>query len=77
MPGIIAAAMLTFIPAIGDFVTPDLLGGAQTTTIAKVIQTQFLSARDWPAGAALGFLLMLVTIGGTLLTLRVLRREVL
>ena len=64
MPGIIAAAILTFIPAIGDYVTPDLLGGAQTTTIAKVIQTQFLSARDWPSGAALGFLLMLVTIGG-------------
>lgn len=77
MPGIVAAAMLTFIPAIGDYVTPDLLGGAQTTTIAKVIQTQFLSARDWPSGSALGFLLMLVTIGGTLLTLRVLRREVL
>ena len=66
MPGIIAAAILTFIPAIGDYVTPDLLGGAQTTTIAKVVQTQFLSARDWPSGAALGFLLMLVTIVGTL-----------
>jgi spermidine/putrescine transport system permease protein len=77
MPGIIAAAILTFIPAIGDYVTPDLLGGAQTTTIAKVIQVQFLSARDWPSGAALGFLLMVVTIGGTLLTLRILRREVL
>ena len=77
MPGIIAAAMLTFIPAIGDYVTPDLLGGAQTTTIAKIVQVQFLSARDWPGGAALGFLLMLVTIGGTLATLRVLRREVL
>lgn len=77
MPGIIAAAMLTFIPAIGDFVTPDLLGGAQTTTIAKIVQVEFLSARDWPGGAALGFLLMLVTIGGTLATLRVLRREVL
>ena len=58
MPGIIAAALLTFIPAIGDFVTPDLLGGAQTTTIAKVVQMLFLSARDWPFGAALGFLLI-------------------
>jgi spermidine/putrescine transport system permease protein len=77
MPGVIAAAILTFIPAIGDYVTPDLLGGAETTTIAKVIQTQFLSARDWPSGAALGFLLMVVTIGGTLATLRILRREVL
>ena len=77
MPGIIAAAILTFIPAIGDYVTPDLLGGAQTTTIAKVVQTQFLSARDWPSGASLGFLLMLVTIVGTLVSLRILRREVL
>ena len=62
MPGIIAAAILTFIPSIGDFVTPDILGGAETTTIAKIIQSQFLGARDWPAGAALGFLLMAVTI---------------
>ena len=76
MPGIIAAALLTFIPAIGDFVTPDLLGGAQTTTIAKVIQTLFMSSKDWPFGAALGFLLIVVTIVGTVATLRILRREV-
>ena len=77
MPGIVAAAILTFIPAIGDFVTPDLLGGAQTTTIAKIIQTQFLGARDWPAGAALGFLLMAATIVASLAVIRTLRREVL
>jgi spermidine/putrescine transport system permease protein len=76
MPGIIAASLLTFIPAIGDFVTPDILGGAQTTTIAKVIQSLFLSAKDWPYGSALGFLLIVVTIVGTLGTLRILRSEV-
>jgi spermidine/putrescine transport system permease protein len=76
MPGIVAAALLTFIPAIGDYVTPDLLGGAQTTTIAKVVQVIFTSGRDWPYGSALGFLLMIVTLGGTLLALRTLRREV-
>jgi spermidine/putrescine transport system permease protein len=76
MPGIIAAALLTFIPAIGDFVTPDLLGGAQTITIAKVIQILFMSSRDWPFGAALSFLLIVATIAGTLATLRILRREV-
>ena len=76
MPGIIAAALLTFIPALGDFVTPDLLGGPQTTTIAKNIQELFLAGRDWPYGAALGFVLMIVTLGGTLLALRTLRREV-
>jgi spermidine/putrescine transport system permease protein len=76
MPGVIAAALLTFIPAIGDFVTPDLLGGAQTITIAKVIQNLFLSSKDWPFGAALGFLLIVATIAGTVATLRILRREV-
>jgi spermidine/putrescine transport system permease protein len=76
MPGVIAAALLTFIPAIGDFVTPDLLGGAQTITIAKVVQNLFMSSKDWPFGAALGFLLIVATIVGTVGTLRFLRREV-
>jgi len=75
MPGIIAAAILTFIPAIGDYVTPDLLGGAQTTTAAKLVQTLFTSGRDWPYGSALGFILMVLTLGGTLLAIRSLRRE--
>lgn len=77
MPGIVAAALLTFIPAIGDYVTPDLLGGAQTTTIAKVVQVIFTSGRDWPSGSALGFLLMVVTLAGTLAALRWVRRETL
>ena len=76
MPGIVAAGLLTFIPALGDFVTPDLLGGPQTTTIAKNIQELFLAGRDWPYGSALGFVLMIVTLGGTLVALRTLRREV-
>ena len=76
VPGIIAAAILTFIPAIGDYVTPELLGGAQTTTIAKIVQVLFMSARDWPYGAALGFLLILATIAGTMAGLRFLRKEV-
>ncbi|HJP89264.1 MAG TPA: ABC transporter permease [Candidatus Limnocylindrales bacterium] len=76
MPGLIAAGLLTFIPALGDYVTPDVLGGAQTNTISNIVQTIFLSGRDWPAGSALGFLLMAVTIAGTLLALRSLRSEV-
>ena len=75
MPGIVAAALLTFIPAMGDYVTPDLLGGAQTPTIAKIVQVLFTSGRDWPYGSALGFLLMVITLGGTLIALRSLRRE--
>ena len=77
MPGIVAAALLTFIPAIGDYVTPDLLGGAQTTTIAKVVQVVFTSGRDWPYGSALGFLLMIITLAGTLAALRWVRKETL
>jgi spermidine/putrescine transport system permease protein len=76
MPGIVAASLLTFIPALGDFVTPDMLGGAQTITIAKIVQIVFTTGRDWPYGSALGFVLMAITIAGTLLALRSLRREV-
>jgi spermidine/putrescine transport system permease protein len=76
MPGIVAASLLTFIPALGDFITPDMLGGAQTTTIAKIVQIIFTTGRDWPYGAALGFVLMAITIAGTLIALRSLRREV-
>jgi spermidine/putrescine transport system permease protein len=76
MPGLVAAGLLTFIPALGDFVTPDVLGGAQTTTIANLIQVIFTTGRDWPYGSALGFLLMGVTLVGTLVALRSLRREV-
>ena len=75
MPGVVAASLLTFIPAIGDFVTPDLLGGAQQTTIAKVIQERFLDGRDWPFGSALGFILIAFTMIGTLIALRRVRRE--
>jgi spermidine/putrescine transport system permease protein len=75
MPGVIAAAILTFIPAMGDYVTPDLLGGAQTTTAAKIVQVVFTSGNDWPYGSALAFILMVITLIGTLLALRSLRKE--
>ena len=75
-PGLIAAGLLTFIPAMGDFVTPDILGGGQVTTIAKIIQERFLEGRDWPYGAALGFVLTILTLLGTFAALRTLRREV-
>jgi spermidine/putrescine transport system permease protein len=76
MPGVIAAAILTFIPAMGDFVTPELLGGAQQTTIAKIIQERFLEGRDWAFGSALGFVLIAVTLVGTVIALRNVRREI-
>jgi len=66
VPGMIAGTILTFIPAMGMFVVPDLLGGAKTILIGNVIQNQFLTARDWPFGAAASMILMLLTMVLTL-----------
>jgi spermidine/putrescine transport system permease protein len=60
-PGILAGALVTFIPAVGAYLTPDLLGGPSSMMIANVIERQFRSADDWPFGAALSFLLMYLT----------------
>lgn len=53
-PGIAAGTLLVFVPAIGMFAVTDLLGGARVPLIGNVIQNQFMQARDWPFGAALG-----------------------
>ncbi|GAB5470936.1 MAG: ABC transporter permease [Rhodospirillales bacterium] len=60
-PGIASAIIITFIPALGSFLQPDLLGGTDSQLIANVIERQFRSANDWPFGAALSFLLMYIT----------------
>ena len=59
MPGIIAGCLLVFLPALGLFYIPDLLGGAKNLVIGNVIKNQFLDARDWPFGAAASVLLTL------------------
>ena len=61
LPGIISGVIITFIPALGSFLTPDLLGGTDSQMIANVIERQFKEANDWPFGAALSFLLMYIT----------------
>jgi spermidine/putrescine transport system permease protein len=58
MPGIAAGILLVFVPAIGMFAITDLMGGARVPLIGNVIQNQFLQARDWPFGAALGMVFM-------------------
>jgi len=63
MPGIISGIILVFIPCLGSFLTPDLLGGTNAQMIGNVIERQFKAANDWPFGAALSFLLMYVTFG--------------
>jgi spermidine/putrescine transport system permease protein len=61
-PGIVAGCVLVFIPSLGAYLAPDLLGGARTVYIGNLIQSQFAVARDMPFGAALSFLLSLAVL---------------
>ena len=61
MPGIITGAVITFIPALGQFLTPDLLGRGQVDMIANVIERQFKKANDWPFGSAISLTLLYLT----------------
>ena len=57
-PGLRAAGVLVFIPCLGAYLTPDLLGGGKSIMIGNLIQNQFTTARDWPFGAAISLALM-------------------
>jgi len=75
MPGIFAGSLLTFIPSVGDFINSELLGSVNTTMIGQVVQRQFLVTNDFPAGAALSFLLMAGILVGVFLYARALGTE--
>ena len=60
MPGVIAGCILVFIPSLGNFVVPDLLGGARVGMIGNLVEQQFLYARNWPFGAALSMVIIAV-----------------
>jgi spermidine/putrescine transport system permease protein len=70
MPGVVAGSILVFIPALGAYVTPAILGGGRTTLIGDYIVSQFLTARNWPFGSALSFAIMFVMLGATVLYFR-------
>jgi spermidine/putrescine transport system permease protein len=70
VPGIVAGSILVFIPAMGMFVVPDLMGGAKTMLVGNLIRNQFLTARDWPFGAAASMVLLLLTLAVTLVYTR-------
>lgn len=63
-PGLVAGVVLVFIPATGQFVIPDLLGGAKTVMLGNAIQQQFLQSRDWPFGSAIAFIGMGIVLVG-------------
>ncbi len=70
LPGILAGSMLVFIPSLGAYVTPDLLGGARSVMIGNVIYSQFMAARDYPFGAAVAMGLMVLMVIGTVIYFR-------
>ena len=75
MPGVFAGSLLTFIPAVGDYVDPEILGGTNTTMIGQVVQREMLVNFDFPEGAALSFLLMFGILAGVFLYARLLGTE--
>lgn len=75
LPGVYAGAALVFIPALGIFAIPDLLGGTRGIMIGNVIKQQFLDTRDWPFGAALSLVLTLAAIALAALAARFARRS--
>lgn len=70
LPGIIAGSILVFIPAMGMFVVPDLMGGAKSVLVGNLIRNQFLTARNWPFGSAASIVLLGLTLVVTLLYTR-------
>ena len=62
LPGIMGGAVIVFIPAVGNFIVPDVLGGAKGLMIGNLVEQQFLSARNWPFGSALSMIIMAVVL---------------
>lgn len=62
LPGILGGSVIVFIPAVGNFIVPDILGGAKGLMIGNLVEQQFLSARNWPFGSALSMVIMAVVL---------------
>jgi spermidine/putrescine transport system permease protein len=75
LPGVFAGSILTFIPALGDYVNAELLGSPKTRMIGNVIQARFLQQNDYPLAAALSFLLMIAILAAVLFYARALGTE--
>jgi len=71
LPGILAGSALVFIPAVGEFVIPDLLGGSDTLMVGKVLWNEFFSNRDWPLASAVAIVLLVVLVLPLMLLQRV------
>lgn len=74
-PGLLAGSILTFVPAVGSYITVELMGGGKTTMIGRVIATQFGTAGNWPLGSAMSIVLMVIVTLAALLYFRAGRGE--
>jgi spermidine/putrescine transport system permease protein len=70
-PGIAAGSIIVFIPSLGAYVTPDLMGGAKVSLVGNLLQQQFMTVRDWPFGSAIGFILMAIMLFAIVIYFRV------
>ena len=75
LPGIAAGCLLVFIPAVGEFVIPDLLGGPGTLMVGKMLWQEFFDNVDWPAAAAIAMALVVMLMLPLLVAQRFLERE--
>jgi putrescine transport system permease protein len=62
LPGVVAGCLLVFIPAVGEFVIPDLLGGSRTLMIGRTLWNEFFANRDWPVASAVAIILLLILV---------------
>jgi spermidine/putrescine transport system permease protein len=66
LPGVIAALVLVFVPVVGAFITPDIMGGGKIEMIGTLINRQFGVSRNWPFGASMSLILMLLVLIGVI-----------
>jgi putrescine transport system permease protein len=75
LPGVIAGALLCFIPAVGEVVIPDLLGGSDTLMIGKTLWSEFFGNRDWPLASAVAVIILIILVGPIMLHQRLERQR--
>ena len=75
MPGIIGGSILVFVPCLGAFIAPDLLGGGKKLMLGSLVQLQFATSRNWPFGAAIAMMLLAIVVIALMLNARAARRH--
>jgi spermidine/putrescine transport system permease protein len=75
MPGIVAAFFMVFIPTVGEYVTPLLVGGTGGSMYGNIVQAFFIQAANWPLGSALSVIMLAVTLALVIVGIRIVRPQ--